>query len=219
LPAHWTRFTSFDWGSSKPFSVGWYAVSDGDMRQFPAGAIIRYREWYGCSEPNVGIKLKSKDIAEGILDREGKDKKGKPRDPERAEKIHYRVADPACWVAEDGPSVAENMAVAGVHQIEADNSRISGWTQLRERLDGEDGRPMLYVFSTCVHLIRTLPALQHDKHRPEDVDSSMEDHAGDECRYACMSRPWTAAAPKTPESADMMAYRRKKRRTVTGWAA
>ena len=36
---------------------------------------------------------------------------------------------------------------------------------------------MLYVFSTCTHLIRTLPALQHDPDRPEDVDTDGEDHA------------------------------------------
>ena len=35
-----------------------------------------------------------------------------------------------------------------------------------------------------------IPALQHDLTRPEDIDTEGEDHAGDECRYACMSRPW-----------------------------
>jgi hypothetical protein len=49
---------------------------------------------------------------------------------------------------------------------------------------------MLVTFSTCKDLIRTLPALQHDALKPEDVDSDMEDHAPDEARYACMSRPW-----------------------------
>ena len=39
------------------------------------------------------------------------------------------------------------------------------------------GKPMLLLFSTSRDLIRTLPALQHDDARPEDVDSDMEDHA------------------------------------------
>jgi hypothetical protein len=30
------------------------------------------------------------------------------------------------------------------------------------------GDPMWYVFDTCVHLIRTLPALQHDIDNMED---------------------------------------------------
>jgi hypothetical protein len=49
---------------------------------------------------------------------------------------------------------------------------------------------MLLLFSTSRDLIRTLPALQHDDARPEDVDSDMEDHAPDSARYACMSRPF-----------------------------
>ena len=62
------------------------------------------------------------------------------------------------------------------------------------------GKPMLLLFSTSRDLIRTLPALQHDDARPEDVDSDMEDHAPDSCRYACMSRPFVRElAPKPPD--------------------
>jgi hypothetical protein len=49
---------------------------------------------------------------------------------------------------------------------------------------------MIYFFSTCTDLIRTLPALQHDANKPEDVDTNAEDHAPDDTRYACMSRPY-----------------------------
>ena len=55
---------------------------------------------------------------------------------------------------------------------------------------------MLYVFETCVDLIRTLPTLQHDPDRPEDLDTKQEDHAADAARYAVMSRPWLPAPPK-----------------------
>ena len=41
-----------------------------------------------------------------------------------------------------------------------------------------------------------VPALQHDAARPEDVDTEGEDHAADEVRYACMSRPWVRPAVK-----------------------
>ena len=49
---------------------------------------------------------------------------------------------------------------------------------------------MLYCFNTCVDSIRTIPSLQHDPDRPEDLDTEGEDHAADEWRYACMARPW-----------------------------
>jgi hypothetical protein len=85
----------------------------------------------------------------------------------------------------------------------ADNKRVAragalgGWDIMRQRLVGREGVPMIYFFSTCKDAIRTIPALQHDPDKPEDVQTESEDHAGDEVRYACMSRPWIKAAPAT----------------------
>lgn len=39
LPAEWHRFRAMDWGSARPFSVGWYAVSDGSLPEFPRGGL------------------------------------------------------------------------------------------------------------------------------------------------------------------------------------
>lgn len=182
IPEHWTRFGSFDWGSARPFSMGWWAVSDGTLlpngKQYPAGAMIRYREWYGAGGSNEGLKLTAEAVADGIKLREGE------------EKIGYRVSDPACWKIDGGPSIAERMAKRDVLFRPADNSRIAGWDQMRGRMVGDDA-PMLYVFDTCIDFIRTIPALQHDIAKPEDLDTDGEDHAADEARYACMSRPYT----------------------------
>lgn len=198
IPEHWLRFRSFDWGSAKPFSVGWWAVSDGG-HGIPAGALVRYREWYGAKAANVGLKLTAEEVARGILERQASGEEAL---------IRYGVADPAIFAEDGGPSIAERMGRAGVWWQQADNKRVpargqlGGWDQVRSRLVGEDGRPMLYVFSTCRDLIRTLPALQHDQARPEDVDTDGEDHAPDEARYACMSRPWTQRAPAPPPPRD-----------------
>ena len=96
---------------------------------------------------------------------------------------------------------------------------MGGWDALRNRLVGDaDGRPMLFFFDTCRDTIRTLPALQHDSDRLEDVDTDSEDHAADETRYACMSRPWVPAQrntdPKWPAemSFDMIRDMVRKRR-------
>jgi hypothetical protein len=196
VPKHWMRFGSFDWGSAKPFSYGLWAVSDGDVlpdgRIYPRGAMIRIREDYGASAPNVGLKLTAEQVADRITALELAE----------GGKVQYRVADPAIFAMDGGPSIAERMIRHGVVFRAADNSRIAklgamgGWDQLRARLDGEDEKPMLYVFATCTDLIRTLPALQHDPDRPEDVDTDGEDHAPDETRYACMSRPYVRTAPE-----------------------
>lgn len=208
LPASWTRFRAMDWGSAAPFSVGWYAVSDGEIPRFPRGALIKYREWYGmkADQPNVGLKLTAEEVGAGIRERE------------KADKIAYGVLDPSAFAENGGPSIASRL---GVFFRPADNKRVAqsgamgGWDQTRARLVGtcdrdqltnqvlwDTGQPMVYFFSTCTHTIRTLPALQHDSSRPEDVDSEGEDHAPDETRYACMSRPWVASGGKQSKPRD-----------------
>jgi hypothetical protein len=205
-PTHWTRFRSFDWGSAKPFSCGWWAIADDDhwltLRDgsevmIPRGAIVRYREWYGCkeNEPNVGLKMSAEAVGRGIMQRE------------RDEKIDEQlsVADPSLWKEDGGPSLAEKMlkcdpkqpnVMVGPRFQPADNTRATGWSQVRARIGGPIGEPgsdpevpMLYVTEDCLDWKRTVPAMQHDKNRLEDVDSDGEDHAGDETRYACMARP------------------------------
>jgi hypothetical protein len=38
--------------------------------------------------------------------------------------------------------------------------------------------------------------LQHDPVKPEDIYTNSEDHAADETRYACNSRPWARVIEK-----------------------
>ncbi|MCB1712576.1 MAG: terminase family protein [Candidatus Riesia sp.] len=194
IPSHWLRFGAMDWGSSAPFVFQWFAVSDG-TGDYPPGALIMYRELYGASEPNKGLKLPADEVAKMILSKMDKDE------------TKYIVCDPACFKRDGGPSVAERMANAGLMMRPADNTRVAGWDQVRARLRGYDKKPMLYFFSTCKDIIRTLPALQHDDHRPEDVDTNGDDHSADTLRYGCMSRPWTEFMPE--------AKKRKTLRDVT----
>lgn len=179
LPEHWTRFRALDWGSARPHCNLWFAVSDG-THKYPKGALIVYREDYGASEPNVGLKLTVEQVAKRILAKE-----------ERGERIDYSKADPAIFKADGGESFYERFRKCGLTYAPADNQRLPGWNMVRARLLGEDDRPMLYIFSTCTNLIRTLPALQHDDRRIEDVDTDGEDHAADALRYGVMSRPYT----------------------------
>ena len=41
----------------------------------------------------------------------------------------------------------------------------------------------------CITFIRTIPLLMYDDHKPEDIDTKMEDHVADEVRYMCMANP------------------------------
>jgi hypothetical protein len=81
---------------------------------------------------------------------------------------------------------------------------------MRARLVGDkEGRAMIITFSTCLDSIRTVPFLQHDPDQPEDVMTDSEDHAADEWRYACMSRPYvpTIEKPKPEYPSGYRAYR------------
>ncbi len=205
IPESWLRFRSMDWGYATPFSVGWWAVCEDDRLAesqsgrsvlIPRGALVRYREWYGCppGQPNVGIRLTAEQVADGILERE-----------QAAEKINYSVIDPSAFQHQNGPSVAERMMLRKVMFRPADNTRVSadkgklgGWDAMRARLRGDGENPMLFVFSTCRDFIRTVPILQHDRDRPEDLDTEQEDHAADDARYACLSRPYIPK-PLIPE--------------------
>jgi hypothetical protein len=164
---------------------------------------VRYREWYGAASPNVGLKMTAEAVADGIVERERCDAA-----------LRYGVLDPACFKEDGGPSIAEriNKVLIQAHLRPfhaADNSRVpqrgsmGGWDQMRSRLVGQDGQPMIYCFSTHAGSIRTIPALQHDPARPEDVNTESEDHAADEWRYACMSRPFVrvpVARTSVPDS-------------------
>lgn len=211
IPADWLRFRAGDYGTAKPFSIGWYAVAQDTtvihagteyQRVIPRGALVKYLEWYGCKKdkdgkflPDVGLKLDAEEISRGI----------KLRD--MGQSFAYSVMDPAIFANHGGPTIAERMMEAGGIIFQpADNTRVAGrgamggWDQMRARLKGdEEGNPMLFFFRTCVHSIRTIPALQHDESKPEDLDTSAEDHAADETRYACMSRPWVPHAANDDE--------------------
>ena len=204
VPKDWLRFRAFDWGSAAPFSVGWWAVAGDDHAGIPRGALVRYREWYGATA-DKGLKLTIEEVAKGILERDAGDK------------VTYSVADPAIFAEDGGPSRAEIFSRLGVHFTRGDNKRVSGagamggWDEMRQRLKGKEGVPMLVVFETCKAFIRTVPVLPHDPKRAEDVDTTANDHVADEARYACMSRPWAPEKPVPEKKGDGTGYSERER--------
>lgn len=177
-PKEWKIWRSFDFGYSKPFSCAWWAV-DYD------GRIYRILELYGCvkNESDVGVKWSPDEIFKEIarIEDEHEWLKGKH--------IHG-VADPAIWDKSHGVSIAETGEKYGVYFDKGDHKRLAGWMQVHYRLQfDENGIPMMYIFSNCKAFIRTIPTLMYDEHRPEDIDTKLEDHVADETRYLCMANP------------------------------
>ena len=92
----------------------------------------------------------------------------------------------------DGTTVAAQYARQGLRLRPANMERVHGWAEILERLGDVDGgiRPKLFIHRRCARLAETLPALQHDPNRPEDVlkvdadeDGVGGDDAADALRY------------------------------------
>ena len=177
IPPHWLIYRGFDFGYTKPYSVGWYAVDT-------SGCIYRIRELYGCTGiANQGVRVQPQAMAEAIKEIEESDPNLKGRDI-------IGIADPSIFDKSRGESVADMMESRGIFWSGGDNTRIPGKMQYHYRLAFDDqGLPMFYVFNTCKHFIRTLPNLVYSESNVEDVDTTQEDHIYDECRYVLMENP------------------------------
>ena len=67
IPAHWRIWRGYDFGYSRPFSVGWYAVDED-------GRIYRIKELYGSTgRPNEGLRLDPVEQARRIREAEEND--------------------------------------------------------------------------------------------------------------------------------------------------
>ena len=176
IPKHWPRYLGYDWGYRSPFAAVWGAVSSGrDDRgnevPYPKGAIIIYREMWGKGVDNVeqANRIASVSVGENPI----------------------AVADPSIFSHEGGPSINDQFTQVFAKYKHpsfrgADNDRISGWSQIRQRLVAKP--PLLYIFATCPYLLETLPSMSIDKRKPEDLDTSGNDHAVDALRYLCKAR-------------------------------
>ena len=80
----------------------------------------------------------------------------------------------------DGSTVASQYARLGIKLRPANMDRVNGWAEILSRLGDPDAgiRPRLYIHQRCGRLIETLPSLQHDPSRPEDVQKVDADETG-----------------------------------------
>ena len=85
------------------------------------------------------------------------------------EEMDYRVGDSAMWNKVGGPTIAEYFEDAGddygipFTMEKSKKSRENNYVLVRQRIDGFDGDPMLYITANCKHAWRTLPDLQLDE--------------------------------------------------------
>lgn len=193
-PADWFKYRAFDWGSAEPFAVGWYCVSDsqefidekGRTRWFPRGAIIKYREWYGCQEEDtsIGLHMSNQAIAQGILSRTKEVMSG------LTVTDRYPFADRGDYQGSRKYTMADTFSDEGVPLTLGNCKRIHGWSEMRYRLRPPSGPPMLYICESCRFTREYIPALPYHPTNEEDAAEHGEStHVCDETRLACALRP------------------------------
>jgi hypothetical protein len=199
IPTHWPIYRAFDWGSAKPFSVGWYTVApdSGTLNLGPnrtlrviKGDVFRFREWYGCKkgEENVGLGLVNTAIAAGIKAREASLFPGRT--------VERGPADSAIYGDTSGKgkdeTIAKDMAkspnnIRWLKSKKGPGSRVNGWQKLREMISESVNplheEPAFYSSVDCPDFNRLFPVLPRDDKNQDDVNSDAEDHNGDEARY------------------------------------
>ncbi len=185
--AEWAR--SMDWGRTQFGCMGWWLLlADGHLH--------RVSEY----------KFQDKDVAEVAAAVRQRDK-DLGLDPEQ---YRYSICDRALFAKTQdklGEPIAEQFAAidrAFLRFRPSVSDRQNGWERLRSFLrdDGTGTGPWLTVDPSCRYFRRTIPLMQSDPHNPEDLDTSSDDHAMDEARYFCMSRPSPfdrGASPVYPE--------------------
>lgn len=191
VPKTWSIWCGLDWGYSRPFAVGWFAV-DHERR------LYHIKEMYGYTgTPNVGVKWEPSQVAREI-------KRIENEDPNLKGRKIMRVGDPAIWGSDGTESIGALFERERVYFEKGDHARIDGKMQMHHRFAfDEDGKPMLYVFSTCRNFIRTVPNLVYDDTHVEDIDTDGEDHIYDMARYVCMKNP---IAPRINKAAEIKPY-------------
>lgn len=204
IPDEWRKFCALDYGYNAPSAIGWFAID-------PDGELWLYRELYVTGRTGTQLAEDWNSLTLPL------------------EKIQYITCDPSFWAKRGEDDNALSTAEKFENRIRelrkeaplkcpplvrGNNDRINGWNEVREYL-----RPYMrereltakfHAFSTCEHFIRTFPALIHDDHKPEDVDSDGEDHMGDMVRYAVMSRPRPSATREEISAREFAAAMKRK---------
>lgn len=203
IPQGWRIDRAHDWGAASPHCTLWIAEASGERVEieqgvfysFPRGTLIVIAEIYGWNgKANEGRRDTDAIIAADI--------KAMDREVTKAHGIIVQPgpADTQIFDAPQGRAIIDTYRAPPSHvdfnpADKSPGSRVTGAKNVMDRMIASvpfgEGRPMeapgVFIFSTCAHTIRTLPKLQRDEKKPDDVDTEGEDHAYDPLRYRCLS--------------------------------
>lgn len=191
IPPAWKIDRAHDWGSSAPGGNLYFAESngkpfvgaDGVERTVPKGSLFVVGELYFANEKREGLKLFPHEQARRMVAFENE------RFPNR--NVRPGPADASIWTTDtSSDSIHDQFMKEGIVFTKSDKSpgsRVHGWQLIRQMMratmDQTPDAKHLYFTTDCPHLIRTLPMMQRDDKKIEDIDTQLEDHLCDILRY------------------------------------
>jgi hypothetical protein len=233
IPINWYVDRSMDWGTSSPFSILYFAETDGNSvflgsdnslngkREFcpPKGSLIVIGEFYGKSEneirANVGLNLTPYEVVNGMGGVENR----LINDTiiSKQTKIHSGPADSAISSNTAGLNAKTILDMFEDEkcywETPAKPTRASGVVLLQNYMKAtiseDNDKPHIYFFDTCKFIIENLPILQYDSKKPDDIDTTQEDHDYDALRYRLHHQRATTVNTTIEQSARMNRRRRR----------
>lgn len=199
IPDSWPRIRVIDTGYTNPTAVTWAAVD-------PDGRIVFYDEHYEAQQP-ISYHAEIIHQKSGGADWSGR-----------------TVMDPAAdqRTAASEKSAMMQYAQHGIRAQKAINAVWPGIQKVKEYLqEDEAGFPRLFVFSTCVNLIKEFMEYQWDPQAtthgaPKETPLKVRDHLMDCVRYTVQHVP---RVPGQPKSKHRKPDRQPPRRRILDRAA
>ena len=178
IPSHWPMWAALDYGFTHPTAVLLFTENDGTI--------------YVIAEHVQAKWLPSlhAEAVHAMLGRFGR----------TVDSLDTFVAGADVFAQKgdaNAKTIAEQYAEHGIELTAAAMDRVSGWGECLRLLGDVERKiePRIQIFDTCERLIETIPALQHNPNKPEDVlkwdvddEGSGGDDAADCWRYGLMAR-------------------------------
>jgi hypothetical protein len=178
LSSVWLPYLAMDWGSGATCITYLAAVSPG-VNGIPKGSLVLVDE-LALHEAN--------DLTKGLA--------WPPAKLAEAQKsmcnswgVFPAGAGDDAYGLED--SLLETLEEHGVYFVRPKKERVAGWQEMRNMLTNaktRNGQPGLWISARCKYFWKTVPFLQRDPKRPEDLITTGPDHGADAARYAVMHR-------------------------------
>lgn len=192
LPKEWQDNISIDPGLNNPLSAHWYAVD------FDDNVYVTYEHY----EAGRDIDYHAEKIREICKKLDWK------RD--RLGRVQALIDSAAKQRTLSGvKSVADLFYERGILvNPDVDKDLFSGIARVKSYLKQGNGLPNIYIFNTCVQLIREIKGYFWGS---GDAPRKADDHALDEMRYYLMTRP-----TKTPPKAEKSVIQKDKETMIRG---